>query len=54
MAMVGRTGWPEAEVVQGIAAGGAGGYGTAAGPQSSDFAEVEQAWIEALIEAGVW
>jgi hypothetical protein len=52
MAIAGRAGWPEAEVVPGIATGGAGGRGTTAG-QSSDFAEVELAWIEALREVGV-
>jgi hypothetical protein len=50
---MGRAGWPEVEVMQGITAGGAGECAAAGGPQSSDFAEVERAWIEALREASM-
>jgi hypothetical protein len=49
MTMAGRVGWPEAAMVQGIAAGGCG----AAAGQSSDFAEIERAWIEALRKVGI-
>jgi hypothetical protein len=50
--MAGRAGWPEAEVVPGIATGGAGGCDTTAS-QSRDFAEVERAWLEAPSEVGI-
>lgn len=50
--MAGRAGWPKAEMVPGISTAGTGGCGTAAG-QSSDFAELERAWIEALREANM-
>jgi hypothetical protein len=52
MTVVGRMGWPEAEVVQGITASRIGDYAAAGGLQSSDFAEVERAWIKALREVG--
>lgn len=52
MTVAGRMDWPKAAVVQGIAAGGAG-EGAAAAVWSSDFAEVERAWIEALRKIGI-